>query len=149
MKNFKLILRSLVNNNACIDGGRYKKWYFAVIMFFLSIILAIVPTFVKTIKTNGDDVFANVSYATQEATYDFSKHIAENDTLKMYVKYNESNDSKTLVVDGWTEDYQCKNAKDETVFIFYYTPTINDDYLKIAKNKEFFSKLKMKASIQS
>lgn len=85
MKTFKLILKSLISNNACIEGGRKKPWYFAAIMFFLSMIFAILPLFVQTMNTKGDDVFANYAYGADVATLRFNEHL-ENEGLKMYVK---------------------------------------------------------------
>ena len=55
MKNFKLILKSLINNNACIEGGRTKPWYFAIIMLFVSMILCLVPSIVSSATKSGDD----------------------------------------------------------------------------------------------
>ena len=71
MKTFKLILKSLISNNSCIEGGHKKPWYFAAIMFFLSMIFAILPLFVQTIKTNGDDVFKTYNYGADVATLRF------------------------------------------------------------------------------
>ena len=85
MKTFKLILKSLISNNACIEGGHKKPWYFAVIMFFLAMILAILPLFVQTWKTNGDDIFASYSYGADVATLRFTEQL-NNDGLKIYVK---------------------------------------------------------------
>ena len=47
MKNFKLVLKSLVNNEACVEGGRHRPWWIAIILFFLSMIIALVPIFVQ------------------------------------------------------------------------------------------------------
>ena len=43
-QNIKLFFASLISNNACIDGARKKPWYAAIIIFFISLILSVVPT---------------------------------------------------------------------------------------------------------
>lgn len=128
MKNFKLILRSLISNNACIEGARKKKWYYGVIMFVLSVILALVPVLVKSAKTNGDDVFSSISYGTQEATYAFSKYLDESPEIKMVVEDNTSNEDHHLTVQNFTK-YEHKNASDTVDYKFGYIAVITDDYL--------------------
>lgn len=130
MKNFKLILKSLVSNNACIEGATKKKWWVAVIMFFISTILALVPTFVKQIKTQGDDVFENTSYRTQEALYDFSENVLAKDDVSMKVVYVEQTEEKTLIVNGFLGIYNCVSKDTENVYfkIAAYE-TITDDQI--------------------
>lgn len=129
MKNFKLILRSLLSNNACIEGGRKKKWYFAIIMFFLSVIIAIVPVFVKSIKTQGDDIFANVSYGTREATMRFSEYLKSDNDIVMVVEENTTNEDHHLKVVGFNS-FEHKNAQDAVDFKFTYKDTMSNDELK-------------------
>lgn len=128
MKTFKLILRSLLSNNACIEGARKRKWYYAVIMFVLAVVIALVPIFVKATKTQGDDVFANVSYGTQEATYAFSKHLDNSPEITMVVADNNTNEDHFLQVQGFN-NFEHKNAAGEVDFKFTYTAVISDDYL--------------------
>ena len=55
MKNLKLVLRSIISNDACIEGGRNRPWWISIIMVFVSIIMTMVPTLVNTLKAKGDD----------------------------------------------------------------------------------------------
>lgn len=89
MKNLKLILKSLVSNNACLDGGRKKPWYFAAIMFFLSIVFALLPLFVSAINSNGDDAFKTYNYGADQATLRFNEYLNDN-AITMSVKTSPS-----------------------------------------------------------
>ncbi len=135
MKTFKLILKSLISNNACIEGGRKKPWYFAAIMFFLSMIFAILPLFVQTWKTNGDDVFASYAYGADVATLRFTEHL-ESSGLKMYVK-TASDGTKFISCEDSTGAAQTVNyshylADGTTVdFNFFYRTELNEDEFKV------------------
>ena len=135
MKNFKLILKSLISNNACIDGGRKKPWYFAVIMFFLAMILAILPLFVQTLNTHGDDAFATYAYGTDQATLRFNEYLEDNG-IKMFVKTKEgaSDPSEKMITsvrnDGTVAEFQYNHTipvkgedgtySDQVDYMFFY-----------------------------
>jgi hypothetical protein len=53
MKNIKLLFKSLVNNGACIEGGRERNWIYALVFFILSIGLAIMPTMIQSGSAYG------------------------------------------------------------------------------------------------
>ena len=113
MKNFKLILKSLISNNACVEGGRKKPWYFAAIMFFLAMIFAVLPLFVQTWNTNGDDVFKTNAYGLDQAAYRFIDDKLDKEGLKIYVRAN--GDKKEIV---------CEKADGAQVRDVDYTHTI-------------------------
>ena len=77
MKNFKLILRSLLSNHACVEGGRRKAWYFAVPMFVLAMILALIPIFVQTWTRNGDSIVSATAYQMDVSTQRFLEATVE------------------------------------------------------------------------
>ena len=146
MKNLKLILKSLVNNNACIEGGRKKPWYFAAIMFFLAMIFAILPLFVQTWNTNGDDTFKTYAYGTDQATLRFTEYLNDNN-IQMYIKTPdgaENKNDKIIVAskDGVATnvDYEHKipvKASDGT-----YTEQIDFKfYYRVEKNETEFTDL--------
>lgn len=132
MKTFKLILKSLISNNACIEGGRKKPWYFAAIMFFLSMIFAILPLFVQTLKVQGDDVFANYSYGADVATLRFNEYL-ESNNLEIKVK-TSSQGTKYIVCENKEThessiaDFPHYLADGTTVdFNFFYRSELNED----------------------
>ena len=71
----KLFAKSLVSNNACIDGARKKPWYVAVIIFLLGMVLSVIPTSVMTLKDHADKNFDSNTYGLYEATYEFGNYI--------------------------------------------------------------------------
>lgn len=128
MKNFKLILKSLFSNNTCIDGGRKKKWYFAVIIFFVSTILALVPIFVHTITTQGDDVFENHSYGLREASFDFSKNVIAKKDVEMKIQYVESSDENSLYVKGIADGETYTVQQNGKPYVFaYFVDELTDE----------------------
>lgn len=123
MKNFKMILKSLISNNTCIDGGRGKKWYYAITMFFLSIVVALVPTFVRQLKTHGDDTFANAGYGGQEAFMAFSEELNQTTeySLKIIPDTEAEKPTNKLVVEGEFNKFEYKDKNGEKVlFTFIY-----------------------------
>lgn len=99
MKNFKLILKSLFSNNAAVEGARHRPWYFAVLIFFFSMILALVPIFTQTISKQGSDVVSKNTYNMDNLSLRFTEEIkAKNVTLE--VSYNEATETNVLLDQG-------------------------------------------------
>jgi len=96
MKNLKLILKSLISNDTCIEGGRNKPWYYAVVMFVVSIILSLVPTFVTNMKVNATDTFASTYHSLDNSIYLFSKSVTENN-LDMTIGCTNSSNGKKII----------------------------------------------------
>ena len=134
MKTFKLILKSLVSNNACIDGGRKRPWYFAAIMFFLAMVFVILPLFIQTWNTNGDDAFKTNAYGLDVATLRFNEELEKNH-LKMYVKTSpsgekfiscEKEDGSAATID-YTHKIPVKGSEDQVDYIFHYRAEFNQE----------------------
>ena len=151
MKNFKLILKSLISNNACIDGGRKKPWYFAVIILVLSMFMAILPLFVQTWNTNGDDVFASNAYGADNTLVALSKDI-ETKGYNLHV-VEDVNKEKVFRMESATEgiinsyefkhtisnpDNQSEPLVDYKVF-WRATKEISEDFYNEAKGDGTFS----------
>ena len=77
MKNVKLFLTTLISNNACIDAGRKKPWYVAIILFFISIILSVIPSSVLELRKHGDKNFEGTTYLTNQAVTLFAKDLQD------------------------------------------------------------------------
>lgn len=99
MKNFKLILKSLFSNNATVEGARHRPWYFAVIIFFVSMILAIVPVFVTNISKRGDDVFKTYSYNMDTYTLRLTEELVDKD-VSLVVSPNDQTKTNVLLNEG-------------------------------------------------
>lgn len=136
MKNVKFILKSLISNNTCIDGGRKKPWYFAIIIFFFSLVVALVPRFVQLITTKGSEVISTYGYLTQEALQDFDRDVLSKSGNSITIKYVESSEenslvataeSKYIVVEEGTTyyKYECVDKRtDKVYFRFFYVDEI-------------------------
>ena len=150
MKNFKLILKSLINNNACIEGGRTRPWYFAIIMFVLSMILCLVPSIVASATKKGDDF---VKSSTNNYEVGVLRFVEELNKQGITLTVKEVNGQKQLIAENgelagqaaWnaafpnvnTQDVHCYthiNAEDKIDFqAFYFDEPINDtNWKKIA-----------------
>ena len=122
MKNLKLILRSLISNHACVEGGRKKPWYFAVIMFVLSMILALVPIFVQTITRQGDSIVSTNAYQMDVSTHYFLSDLKESG-IKMEVKDHK------LIVDEevWNARYTEKDASGNNCYLHYHLDAVTHE----------------------
>ena len=127
--NIKLFFTSLISNNACIDAGRKKPWYAAIILFFVSIILAVTPSTVLELKKQGDKNFDSTTYLAREALYEFSQEIKTDDGMAV-IKANKKEsylvgrnsstfgelDTKTMVY-----NYKFRYSSNEDAAVTYAT----------------------------
>ena len=155
MKNFKLILKSLFNNNACIEGGRTKPWYFAIIMFVLSMIFTIVPSIVSSATKQGDDFVKNSTNNYEVGVLRFVEELNNND-LTMSIK--EVDGKKQIVAskgekkgsEAWNEAFPNVNTQEVHCYshynadgkvdfqAFYFDEPINDtNWKKIAYDASY------------
>ena len=103
MKNFKLILKSLINNNACIEGGRSKRWWFAIIMVTISLVLTLIPNVVATINKQGDEFVNGSTNNYENGVLRFTEEINKKG-LAMTVRLDETRGVKYLQVERKVED---------------------------------------------
>jgi len=147
MKNFKLIMKSLINNDACIEGGRTKRWFFAVIFAVLSLVMAVLPIMVTSLQAQGSDFTAgNYLYNYDNAIVAFSDSLADNN-LSMVV--SEDANGRFLAVDKsqWEAAYTANaykqyvhlNNDSKVDFEVYYTEAVGqefvDYYTLVSQNK--------------
>ena len=147
MKNFKLIMKSLIKNDACIEGGRTKRWFFAIIFAVLSLVLAVLPIMVTSLQAQGSDFTAgNYLYNYDNAIVAFSDSLADNN-LSMVV--SEDANGRFLAVDKsqWEAAYTANaykqyvhlNNDSKVDFEVYYTEAVGqefvDYYTLVSQNK--------------
>ena len=112
--NIKLFFASLFSNNTAIDAARKKPWYAAVIMFFVSILLAAIPSTVLQLKEKGDTYFSSTSYSTTEAVTMFVEELQKPEYAdKMYVVQQDK--ESLLVSTPFSYDIPDLNFKFEYV----------------------------------
>ena len=103
-QNIKLFFTSLISNNACIDAGRKKPWYAAIILFFISIVLSVVPSSVLELRKHGDKNFDSTTFLTNEAVTLFAKDLQKPEYEGKMVVVKEDKESN-LVSSEFEECY--------------------------------------------
>lgn len=119
MKNFKLILKSLFSNNATVEGARHRPWYFAVLMVFFSLILAVLPIFVQNISKSGSDVVKKNTYNMDNLSLRFSEELKEKD-VTLVVSIDETDKSHVLLDNGsWSKISTNSYTYDGVAYTYY------------------------------
>ena len=135
MKNVKLILKSLFNNNITIDGARKKPWYYAVIIFVCSLLLCVVPVGVSELKNHLDKSFDNTTFYTREAVTKYAEHIKDSGII-----VNHNDELKLHLLEGNKEklDYDIPREEGKTSpFKFRYVT--GEEQLNDLKNSDELS----------
>lgn len=147
MKNFKLIMKSLINNDACIEGGRTKRWFFAVIFAVLSLVMAVLPIMVTSLQAQGSDFTAgNYLYNYDNAIVAFSDSLEDNN-LSMVVSEDANGRFLAVNKNEWETAYSANaykqyvhlNNDSKVDFEVYYTEAVGqefvDYYTLVSQNK--------------
>ena len=122
--NIKLFFTSLISNNAAIDAGRKKPWYAAIIMFFISIILAVVPSSVLELRKHGDKNFDSTTYLAREAVTQFAEELQKEEYAnKMFVLKQDK--TSTLVADESVSFDRLNEQTGAVDYKFRYTSNDN------------------------
>ena len=133
MKNVKLFLKSLFNNNAAIDAARKKPWYAAIIIFLLSMVISVVPSTVLELQNHGDKKFDSNTYYAAEALTQFSKDLKDND-----VKF-EVVDGRLNAQPEYVFNFVDDAHPEKTYYRFEYTTNANLESKRENYNKENIS----------
>jgi hypothetical protein len=137
--NLKLGFSSIISNGACIDLGRNKPWYGAIIMGLLSVILAIIPIGVTRAWVHaGDTMFATPTYEYETGLVKFEDALVDKG-----VSIVVDHDSKTLTATNFSalnadSDhtwYRYVNSDTKTtMFEVFYTTTTDSDFTTFCTN---------------
>jgi len=73
--NLKLFFLSFVNNQACVDLGREKPWYGAILSAVLSVVLLCVPVLTGAMKTKGSDFLGSPTYGYENGLVHFQEDV--------------------------------------------------------------------------
>ena len=88
----KLIFKSLIDNTASIDGARKKaKWWIAIILAFISLIFALIPTFVNNITVKGSSFLSGNAHGVDFAIQSF---VEEAETKNYHLVIKDSGSKK-------------------------------------------------------
>ena len=79
MKKFiKFLFKGLVNNEEVIYESKKHPWWSAAIILILSIVVAIIPSFVSIAKIKGSEVLTSSQNASLDTSLVLvSKHLLE------------------------------------------------------------------------
>ena len=119
----KLIFKSLIDNTASIDGGRKKgKWWVAIILAFVSLVLALIPTFVNNISVKGSQFLSGNAQGIDYAVQTFTEE-AETNGYKIIVKDSGSKENKKVAVENFTSFTYTKDGANVAVFKYEANPS--------------------------
>lgn len=148
MKNLKLILKSLINNEACVEGGRHRPWWIAIIIFFLSMIISIIPVFVQTFTKSGAEFISSTTYGYEVGAQRFIEDASDKGLSMVVRELDDGTKYLDLEQENWNaiytyEDhygyhaYQHKDANDKVDFeVFYVSDFTNSVISNIASDAE-------------
>ena len=101
MKHLKLLLRSLIKNDACVEGGRAYPWWVAVIFFILSTAISIIPTTVSLFTVDAGVSITQASYDSDKGFYESLKALkADGVDLKFYNQNTVENFNEKVDAEG-------------------------------------------------
>jgi hypothetical protein len=78
MKTLKLIFQSLFSNGPVMEA-KNQPWYVALVLFFVSILLATFPTFTQINNQEGSNFLSGNTYSIENALVLFSETLKEED----------------------------------------------------------------------
>lgn len=91
METLKFILKSLFSNGEVATKGKKQKWVLTFIIMLVSLILAILPSTITELKTNGSNYISNYeSYYVSDGLVNFSNQYLKDG--KLVLKINENNE---------------------------------------------------------
>lgn len=136
MKNFKLILKSLINNEACVEGGRHRPWWIAIIMLFLSMVMSIVPVFYQTFKKTGSDFISSSTYNLDIGLLRFTEEV-NNKEIKMSVTGVDGEDNYLEVdEEKWNSTFTYVDPRHNEYHVYQHKNEANQVDLDVYYVKE-------------
>jgi hypothetical protein len=137
--NLKLGFSSIISNGACVELGRNKPWYGAVLVGLLSLILAVIPIGVTRAWVHaGDSMFTTPTYEYETGLVQFESALKDKN-----VSIVVDSDTKTLSstnfhnLDADTDHtwYRYVNTDTKTtMFEVFYTQATDADFSTFCTN---------------
>jgi maltodextrin utilization protein YvdJ len=82
--------KTLINNTAAMEQARSTKWWAALILYLLSIIIAVIPTMIQTGNVKGQDIFRGNLYSTEVYLTKFHEDLATNNVDLTFTNNKET-----------------------------------------------------------
>ena len=95
-------VKGVISNQAVVDGSKEGPWWVAAIFFTISVIVPLIPNFVKISKSNGGDFLSSANYGFDT-------------TLSKYA-YEMKKDEQQFVIEGGTLHYYDHGTLDDSKF---------------------------------
>lgn len=76
-RNLGLAFKSIISNQACVDGGKDAPWWIAIIFLCVSILLPLIPIMTKTSKLNGSSFLDGYTFRADEGLYQTTSEVVE------------------------------------------------------------------------
>lgn len=97
----RVLFASLFNNNAAVEGGRFRPWWIAVMLFFVSIIIATIPSVINVARTKGQDILNGDLYHTEVALAKFGQALEDKNIDLVYEDSGNGKFELTDKTNGW------------------------------------------------
>lgn len=112
-ESLSLGFRSLLSNAACVELGRTRPWYSAIIVVLLSLVISLIPAFTSYMTVSGGSLVSSPTYGFETGLYHFQEDSSDIE-LASYLE-----DSDVVVTDGsialtrekWVAFTNAHNAK--------------------------------------
>ncbi len=101
-ETLRYLFGSLINNDACIAGGRERAWYFAIPMAILSVLMAVTPIMTTYFTISGASIVTSDSYGIDSYLIGFQEALYE-DGVSMEIAEDEEGDH--YLVTNFDEQY--------------------------------------------
>lgn len=134
-ESLALGFRSILSNDACVELGRTRPWYGALIAGILSSIVVVIPTLVNGLKVKGSDIFNTPTYGLENGLVHFQRDVRDSgldlkfDIIDHMLQVNQNTWNEFVTSEkggGSTEEPWYHHYNSVTGFLdfqVYYTPT--------------------------
>lgn len=110
-ENLLLGFRSILSNDACYDLGHTRPWYAAVIVFILSTIIALIPTFTTYMTVSGGTMLTTNSYGYEVGLAHFQNDSDDDSyAISSYLSTLDSDGTLSMTREKWVEFTTAYNA---------------------------------------
>jgi len=130
-ETLKNVFGSFINNARAVEGARHTPWWVAIIFFIVSLVLAVLPTFVSTLNASGasflssysKDLDVQISYFVQDA-YNKNARLITDEKGILTVNQNWIDEYGQETTDS-LQYFKLNQVSGQYDFLVYYTTLDN------------------------
>ena len=132
MTPIQFIFSSLFNNGVIIDESKKQPWWTAIIVFIISLVIAVIPSFVQIAKIQGAEVLTSSQNASLDTSLVLvSQHLEENN-IKIEIDEQGKINVDALIPEGKSYYEHTIVAQNKELLIF--TICKGSDVVNLTKN---------------